>query len=93
MLAACCCLAACEKVSPENTPGGSTPGGSTPAGEIPSAVKIQSVLFRVKDTGEWVKSLELESFHDRIYEMADDISDLTSEAADSWKSEHYWIDI
>lgn len=88
MLAARCCLAACEKVSPENTP-----GGSTPAGEIPSAVKIQSVLFRVKDTGEWVKSLELESFHDRIYELADDISDLTSEAADSWKSEHYWIDI
>ena len=59
LLAACCCLAACEKVSPENTPGGSTPGGSAPTDEIPAAVKIQSVLFRVKDTGEWVESLDL----------------------------------
>lgn len=83
MLAACCCLAACEKVSPENTP-----GGSTPAGEIPSAVKIQSVLFRVKDTGEWVKSLDLESFHD-VYHAYSDVYDKCEE----WKSEHYWIDI
>ena len=55
LLAVCCCLAACEKVSPENT---QNPDGSTPT-ETPAAVKIQSVLFRVKDTGEWVKSLDL----------------------------------
>ncbi len=80
LLAACCCLAACEKVSPENTP-----GGSTPAGEIPSAVKIQSVLFRVKDTGEWVKSLELKLLERQTATLEDALSEL--------ESFHDWIDI
>lgn len=52
LLLTCCSMVACQKVAPENDPSGTSQKEGSSA-----AVKIQSVLFRVQGSGEWVKSL------------------------------------